>query len=171
MTGAYGDLVPTELRHLDEASLDQALLRLGLQFVLDDPMRYIRLSLSRIPHYFKFWPDPASGLISNVMRVGSFGALLPFMIYGLWRTIHGALRGNKAGPRTQVNGPLLLLYAFMGTYTLIHLLSWAQIRYRLPVDAVLLLFAAIAMADLVPLAERAAQSVLARLNARTARTP
>jgi hypothetical protein len=59
----------------------------------------------------------------------------------------------------------------MGTYTLIHLLSWAQIRYRLPVDAVLLLFAAIAMADLVPLAERAAQSVLARLNARTARTP
>jgi hypothetical protein len=32
-------------------------------------------------------------------------------------------------------------------YTAIHLLSWALIRYRLPVDAVLLPFAAVGLAQ------------------------
>ena len=31
----------------------------------------------------------------------------------------------------------------MATYTAIHLLSWALIRYRLPVDAIALVFAAV----------------------------
>jgi hypothetical protein len=34
---------------------------------------------------------------------------------------------------------------FVALYTLVHLLSWALIRYRLPVDAVLLVFAALAV--------------------------
>jgi hypothetical protein len=37
---------------------------------------------------------------------------------------------------------------FASIYTLIHLLSWALIRYRLPVDAVLLIFAALALVDI-----------------------
>jgi 4-amino-4-deoxy-L-arabinose transferase-like glycosyltransferase len=75
--GTYQDLVPVELRKLDEAALDQALLRRGLQFVIDDPKRYILLSLSRIPIYFQFWPSAGSGLMSNISRVGSFGLALP----------------------------------------------------------------------------------------------
>jgi hypothetical protein len=35
----------------------------------------------------------------------------------------------------------------MAVYTLIHLLTWALIRYRLPVDSVLVLFAAIALEE------------------------
>jgi hypothetical protein len=162
MADSYGDLVPVELRHLDEASLDQALLRRGIAFVLDDPARYVRLSLSRIPHYFKFWPDPASSLISNVVRVGSFGVLLPFMLYGLVQSIAGAGRAKGADRFSAPNAALLLIYLFIGTYTLIHLLSWAQIRYRLPVDASLLIFAAIAVADLARLVERGVRIVSAR---------
>jgi hypothetical protein len=151
----YGDLVPVELRHLDEASLDQALLRRGIEFVLDDPTRYVRLSLSRIAHYFKFWPDPDSSLISNVMRVGSFGVLLPFIAYGLFQPIASALRARRLGRVVPPGAPLWLAYIFIVTYSLIHLLSWAQVRYRLPVDAVLLVFAAIAVADLARRVERA----------------
>ena len=33
---SYQDLIPVELRHLDEAALDQALLRGGLRFVAED---------------------------------------------------------------------------------------------------------------------------------------
>jgi 4-amino-4-deoxy-L-arabinose transferase-like glycosyltransferase len=49
--GTYRDLIPVEVRRLglDEAALDQALLGRGIQFVLEDPGRYILLSLSRIP--------------------------------------------------------------------------------------------------------------------------
>jgi len=42
----------------------------------------------------------------------------------------------------------------MATYTAVHLASWANVRYRLPVDAVLLIFAAAGIADLVGQATR-----------------
>ncbi len=134
---SYQDLIPPELRGLDEAALDQALLKRGLQFVRDDPVRFVLLSFSRIKSYFKFWPDPASGAISNVTRVASFGLILPFMIYGTLRTLV-----KRPTPSAW------LLVLFVITYTGMHLLSWALIRYRLPVDAVMVIFASVAVADL-----------------------
>jgi len=131
---SYQSLIPLELRGLDEAALDQALLRLGMGFVIAEPGRYLLLSLSRAKAYFTFWPSPASGLVSNLSRVFSFGLCLPLMAYGLVRSL----------PRWRVCS---LLYLFVGVYTLIHLLSWALIRYRLPVDAVLLVFAGLAVVD------------------------
>jgi 4-amino-4-deoxy-L-arabinose transferase-like glycosyltransferase len=134
---SYQDLIPPELLDLDEAELDQALLQRALAFVRDDPGRYVILSLSRIKDYFKFWPSSESGLISNLSRVLSFGVLWPFMalglIYAIWRSCWSEA---------------LILYLFVGVYTAIHLLSWALIRYRLPVDAVLLIFAGLAVVDL-----------------------
>jgi hypothetical protein len=131
---SYQDLIPPELLELDEAELDQALLRQALTTIREDPGRYLILSLSRVKDYFKFWPSSESGLISNLSRVLSFGILWPLMVFGLIYTIHRSW-SSKA----------LLLYLFVGAYTAIHLLSWALIRYRLPVDAVLLLFAGVAI--------------------------
>jgi 4-amino-4-deoxy-L-arabinose transferase-like glycosyltransferase len=185
--GTYQSLIPTDLRGLDEAALDQALLKRGLEFVLDDPIRYLRLSLSRIPAYFMFWPSPDSSLISNISRVSSFGLLLPFMLYGLLLALlKKARRGllteasppsfqpsnlppstptpNPSSPSPLIPNPLsptsfvavfsfsspaFLLILFCSIYTLIHLLSWSLIRYRLPVDAVLIVFAGLAVVDLV----------------------
>ena len=42
----------------------------------------------------------------------------------------------------------MLLYAFILVYTGAHLLTWAYVRYRLPVDTVLVIFAAIGLYDL-----------------------
>ena len=137
--GSYQSLVPRELRSLDEAAMDQELLRLGLGFVTADPGRYLLLSLSRIPAYFMFWPSPESGLISNISRVGSFGMFLPVMLYGLWRSFSSAPRTLKK----LLASPHFLLYLFGVVYTGIHLLSWALIRYRLPVDAILVIFAGV----------------------------
>jgi len=58
-------------------------MKLGIQFVLDDPVRYVLLSTSRLKDFFLFWPQSQSGLLSNLSRVGSFGIFLPFMVYGL----------------------------------------------------------------------------------------
>jgi 4-amino-4-deoxy-L-arabinose transferase-like glycosyltransferase len=71
-TGNYQDLIPIELRNLDEAALDQALLKRGFEFVIDDPIRYVLLSISRIPVYFMFWPSKDSGLISNILELPAF---------------------------------------------------------------------------------------------------
>lgn len=143
-TGSYGDLIPKELSHLNEAQLDQELLKRGLQFVFDDLGRYVLLSFSRIPAYFMFWPSRDSSLISNLSRVASFGLLWPLMLYGLIQTGWTYLRRQPEHTEAVV---LLVLFGLC--YTGIHLLSWALIRYRLPVDAVLLVFAGFGLVDLV----------------------
>lgn len=135
--GSYTDLIPTDLRSLDEAALDRALLKLGVGFVLQDPIRYILLSISRIPVYFMFWPSPASSLTSNLVRVSSFGIALPLMALGGIQ----AIRRSGFPGRERSGAGVGLLLAFVTGYTLLHLLSWALIRYRLPVDAIMLVFA------------------------------
>jgi len=134
--GSYQALIPQELRSLNEAALDQALLKLGIGFITSDPVRFIKLSITRIPAYIMFWPSAASSLPSNLTRVLSFGLALPFMILGIAFWIQDALKKRVPVPP----GVLLLLY--ITVYSAIHLLSWALIRYRLPVDAVALIFAA-----------------------------
>lgn len=138
--GTYQDLIPSELYALDEAALDQELLKRGLKFIVDDPRRYILLSISRIPAYFKFWPSADSDFVSNVSRVLSFGISWPFMVIGLVVATINKYSRHKFNLRS----PMTLLLIFVFIYTLIHILTWALIRYRLPVDAVLMLFEAVA---------------------------
>jgi 4-amino-4-deoxy-L-arabinose transferase-like glycosyltransferase len=148
--GSYQDLIPAELLHLDEAALDQALLREGLRFIVEDPVRIILLSFSRIPAYFMFWPSHDSGLVSNVARVSGFGLFLPLMLFGIVRSLSN--RKHKLA----ISSPEVLLLLFALIYTGIHLLTWALIRYRLPVDAVLVIFAGLAFRDLILVYQRRA---------------
>jgi hypothetical protein len=141
---SYQELIPQELRHLNEAELDSALLKRGIGFVTADPVRYVKLSVSRLREYFKFWPSPTSIMVSNVARVGSFGLLLPFMLYGIGITVAKIWSASKSNRRAGI----LLLTVFAIVYTAMHLLTWALIRYRLPVDAILLFFAAAALVDI-----------------------
>lgn len=133
----YGRLIPRELRGLNEAALDRALLERSIGFVVADPARYALLSMSRVIAYFEFWPSPDSPLLSNLSRTFSFGLLLPFTIFGMVLSIRDARTWLSDRQRV-----LVLTYLFITVYTLIHVLSWALIRYRLPVDAILILFGA-----------------------------
>lgn len=140
-TKTYQEMIPQEVRHLDEAALDRELLRRGIQFVLDDPMRYVQLSLSRIPPYFMFWYSSESSTLSNISRIGSFGVFLPFMLYGLYL-------GVKQNRNNLFATPVGLLILFAVVYSGVHILTWTLIRYRLPVDAVLIPFAALAVVEI-----------------------
>jgi hypothetical protein len=141
----YYDLIPKELLSLNEAELDKALLQRGLQFVTDNPTRFILLSISRAREFFKFWYSSDSGLVSNISRIGSFGISLPFMLYGLWLALVSDWKFRSLYEKWGIT----LLVLFILVYTGIHLLSWALIRYRLPVDAVLLIFAAFGIHKLI----------------------
>lgn len=164
---SYQELIPPELRDLNEAALDRTLLTRGLQFVADEPGRYLLLSLSRVPIYFQFWPTADSTLLSNAARVLSFGLFLPFMLYGLLLAIahlrrNGPLRAQPAPPPAAPDlraAFVALFLLFIAVYTAIHLASWANVRYRLPVDAFLIIFAAYGIDDLLRrLARRSALS-------------
>ena len=134
--GSYQALIPQELRGLNEAALDRALLKIGVGFITSDPVRFVKLSITRIPAYFMFWPSAGSSLPSNLTRILSFGLALPFIILGI------AIWIQDVQKRHIWAAPGVLLILFIAVYSAIHLLSWALIRYRLPVDAVGLIFAA-----------------------------
>jgi hypothetical protein len=140
------DLVPMPA---NEAQWDRALMARGIQFVLADPLRYLRLSASRAAIYFEFWPKASSSLLFNIGRLASFTLLLPLMAYGVWRVVKDTRRAapNKGRVDFLFSPPsLLLLFALF--YSLLHILTWAMPRYRLPVDAVMLIFAAAGLAEL-----------------------
>ena len=63
----------------------------------------------------------------------------------LWGSCSGWWTASRSRGRWR---ELQLLYGFMVFYTALHLMTWSMIRYRLPVDAVLLIFAALALAKI-----------------------
>jgi hypothetical protein len=128
----HAEDIPAELAGLNEAQLSIELTRRGLGFILQDPQRYLLLSLSRAPIFFNFWFSSESSLTSNLMRVLSFGLYLPFFLAGLWLS-------RRDWPVCS------LFYLFVVVYSAMHILTWASIRYRLPVDAALMPFAALAV--------------------------
>lgn len=126
--------LPTDFDQLpkNEAQWDRALMQRGFKFIIEDPGRYILLSMSRTADFFMFWPSSGTSPINNAGRVLSFGLFLPLMIYGLWVSRHRWRQFE-------------LLYIFILFYSLLHLMTWSMVRYRLPVDAVLLIFAALGL--------------------------
>ncbi len=154
--------LPDELRGLNEAQMDRELMRRGIGFVLQEPGRYALLSLSRVQDYFEFWPTPDTTLLHNIGRVGSFGLFLPFMLYGLWLALRRAGPGRVAGWARFSITPLALVLLFMVFYSLLHIFTWAMPRYRFPVDAVALPFAALAVAELAAHGRKAAHRVWRR---------
>ncbi len=138
--------IPEGLGNLNEAQLDKELMARGIGFILADPVRYVRLSLSRVRDYFEFWPTPNAPLISNIGRVFSIALLLPFMLYGIWLAVRNP---NRSPAHALLHGEdVAFLLLFMAFYSLLHILTWAMARYRLPVDAVAIPFAALALLDL-----------------------
>ena len=158
--------LPDELWGRNEAEMDQDLMRRGIGFVTADPQRYLLLSLSRVRAYLDFRPSEASSRVNAIGRVLSFGLFVPFMVYGLWLALRTAGRSaptpagsrqaegvrtgrTRAGALTDfLTTPLALILMFAVFYSILHIMTWAMPRYRLPVDAVLMPFAALALLDL-----------------------
>ena len=142
--------LPEELRDekaLTEPAWDRALMERGIGFVLTDPVRYLKLSASRILDFFEFWPTRDSPLMHNIGRLVSFTMLLPLMVYGSVLS----LKQSLAQARNLVDlaqDPSVLVLGFYAFYTLLHVLTWAMPRYRVPLDAVIMPYAALGISDL-----------------------
>jgi 4-amino-4-deoxy-L-arabinose transferase-like glycosyltransferase len=130
--------VPPDLEGAGEVELSNELMRRGAAVIAADPKRIAILSFNRLVEFFRFWPMEGSTALNNLARTASFTVCLPFMAAGLVLSLREWRRW-------------LILYLFIVVYTLVHVITWAGIRYRLPVDVVLMPFAALAV---VGIAER-----------------
>jgi 4-amino-4-deoxy-L-arabinose transferase-like glycosyltransferase len=128
--------VPDELSGLNEAQMDRGLSKLTMQNVIADPWRIFRLSLSKSLEYLKFWPSVHSNWISNLVRTLSFGLYAPFMLIGLFLSFK---RWRQFMP----------LYLVCLSFAGLHILSWPAPRYRLPSDAIMMVFAGMAVYQLL----------------------
>lgn len=169
---SYGSLIPAELRGLNEAALEKALMQAGVQFILDDPGRYVLLSINRLKDQFKFWPSADSGLFSNLSRVGSFGLFLPFMLYGAWLALARTFAETRsAGAKfihratAWLRTPVALWFLYFLFYTAMHLASWASVRYRLPTDIVTVIFAGLGLIEALAWIQKRLPSAWRRLSA------
>lgn len=114
----------------NDAIITNRLLRMGIENVVKDPGHFLYLTFARLREFFKFWPTSDSTLLANALRVLSFGLMWPFAVIGLWI--------SRWKWRT-----LLPLYLFLLIHTGVYAISWTMTRYRLPVDAALMPFAAL----------------------------
>jgi len=139
-SAAYEALLPPGVGSLNEAQLERALLERGFGFVKDDPSRFVEVCLSRAPEFFKFWPTADSSMSSNLVRLLSFGVVAPFLVAGIVLVLTGH---GTASPQAKSAAILLVVVAFV--YTLVHLLTWTLVRYRLPIDAFVMPFAGVSL--------------------------
>ena len=116
--------IPDDLRGANEVDLSNELMRRALANIMAAPGRIALLSLDRARVFFMFWPTGWSPGISNLSRVASWGLCLPFMIGGVVLSLREWRRW-------------LLLNLFVAAHAGIHLISWTQIRYRMPIDVAL----------------------------------
>jgi len=146
--------LPDDIDHasMNEATWDKELMRRGIGFVLADPGRYLLLSLSRVRDFVEFWPTADTSPLFNLGRVLSIGILLPFMLYGVFLAVRPHRQDSQhLQPATCNSSRIFNLQSsifnlsFMVFYSLLHIFTWAMPRYRLPVDAVALPFAALAL--------------------------
>ena len=144
---AFAAPLPEHLQGLSEPAIDRALTAQGLRFIIDEPGRYVQLTLSRFESQFWMLPSAQSSLLSNLGRMLSFPIYVPFMLYGLWLSRR---HWRQSAP----------LYLYVAFDTVFCLLTWANPRYRLPSDAVMMVFAGLAVATLL---QRFAPAVTARL--------
>jgi hypothetical protein len=124
--------IPPEVLALDnDVDITNELLRRGIQNILNDPGLFVMLTLTRLREFFLFWPTAESDTLANLLRVFSFGLMWPFAVAGLWLS------------RRQWRD-LLPIYIFMLMHTGVYAVTWTMVRYRIPLDAFLIPFAAVA---------------------------
>jgi hypothetical protein len=113
---------------------DQMCMERGLEYVRDDPGRFVSLYFQKLVNYYRFYPDTIEKNEFTNTRTTWIALLTsgPAIILGL----AGMWLARDTWRR------LMPMYAVVILYSLLYPAFTTCVRYRLPLDAYLLLFAA-----------------------------
>ena len=120
-----------EAAHSNEAERDLAYFRAAIEHIQANPGRFLALSFSKALNLWRLYPAPMSiplDFKKKLSSILSYGLLLPFCLYWLFRN----LRRNR-GAR--------LVFLFFLAYTLLHAVFISKVRFRLPLDPLVVLMA------------------------------
>jgi 4-amino-4-deoxy-L-arabinose transferase-like glycosyltransferase len=120
-------------KHRNVAVRDSVLYAMGMEYAKSDPGRFAKLSAAKAVNFWRLYPKPmtdagAAGRKAVLYSILSYGVLLPFAVVWLLRSL-GRSRGAW-----------LILLVFLA-YTGVHALFISKVRFRVPLDPYILIFA------------------------------
>ena len=130
---------PPEIINLPEAEREDAIKKMALQWIKENPGKFARLALLKFCYFWNPLPNCADyrSLKYILISIFSYGTVL---ILAFWQII----RMRKSWGRI---GIFLLVILY---FSLIHLVYVSSVRYRAPVDALLIILAANNIARFIP---------------------
>ena len=105
----------------------------GKRMILKHLSEYPAVMWQNALRFWQFFPHSPEGPQSVQARryrfvgLGSYGVLFPFFVIGL---VVSLTRWRK----------FILIYSFIGYYTAVHIVLYGKLRYRVPMDSLLILF-------------------------------
>jgi 4-amino-4-deoxy-L-arabinose transferase-like glycosyltransferase len=119
----------------DRLEGDRHLNAEGKRIIRENLDKYPAILWENFSRFWQFYPRYSGeegdrrALIYKILGLGTYGILFPFIIAG---AVLGLRRFRK----------LSALYGFVAYFTLVHILLYGKLRYRLPMDPLLLAFGA-----------------------------
>jgi 4-amino-4-deoxy-L-arabinose transferase-like glycosyltransferase len=131
-------------KHRNIAVRDSVLYSMGRGYVSADPGRFVKLAAAKAVNFWRLYPKPMTNAgpaaqKAKLYSLLSYGLLLPFGVVWLLRSLR---RSREAW--------LILLVLL--AYTAVHALFISKVRFRVPLDPYILIFAAgalIALFDVI----------------------
>jgi len=111
----------------DQVERDRAAMREGMRLLIMNPWRSIRLAWAKVRAFWGFYPEDA-GRAEKWIGLCSYG---PVLGLALWGTYVGRDRWRDE----------LLFYLFFAAFSLVHMIFFGHVRFRLPMDPFLIVLA------------------------------
>lgn len=120
---------------------DSVLYDMGLRYASSDPGRFVRLSAAKALNFWRLYPQPMTGVQpvagkEKLLSLLSYGLLLPFGLVWLFRSLRRS------------SGAWLILLVFIA-YTAVHAVFISKVRFRLPIDPYIMIYASGALIALL----------------------
>ncbi len=120
----------------DPVERDRALRQAAVNFIVENPGRFLELAWLKFVRIWRPWPANASYSSLGVILVTA-GSFLPVLVLGAAGIVLRRRMLQQLSP----------IYLFAAGYTAVHMVIVGTIRYRLPLEPFLIIFTAIALSD------------------------
>lgn len=132
---AYHDPVILE-KYDNWTERDKAYKDEALKYIKNNPARFLKLSIKKLIQLYKIMPISniyeGTNDRNKIISILSYGVLFPFFIAGLFLNL-------KTGRES------IIIYFVLALNTVIHMVFPAMIRYRLPAEPYIIMFASSAI--------------------------
>jgi 4-amino-4-deoxy-L-arabinose transferase-like glycosyltransferase len=119
----------------DPVARDKAMWAAGLSYVAEHPQRFLELATLKLLRFWRLWPY-AQDYASPLYVLVSLASFLPVLVLSvIYLLVWGWREPARIAP-----------YLAWGVYlTLIHMIFISSLRYRLPLEPFMIMFAAVAI--------------------------